>query len=198
MKKILLLIITTIYTGTLFAQSMDVGTGTAQTIGPLKVTVGDSMRKTNDIIQNIALSKDLSVFYGFIKATNFAETYQSKGPITIFVPVNEAFDSLPAAKIDSLNKPAHVWELTGLIANHAIAGSFTARDIEKQINGHKGMATFITLAGSKLNAKIDANRNIVLIDETGGESILNRFDIKQKNGILHVVNHVLVPKVRVI
>ncbi|SDD94981.1 Uncaracterized surface protein containing fasciclin (FAS1) repeats [Mucilaginibacter pineti] len=198
MKKLLLLAPILLYATTLFAQSTGTSVSSPKNIGPMTVAVGDSMRKTNDIIQNIALTKDLSVFYSFIKATNFAETYKSKGPITIFVPVNEAFAILPASKIDSLNKPAHFWELTGLIANHAIAGSLTARDIEKQINGHKGLATFITLAGSKLTAKIDANRNIVLIDETGGESILDRFDIKQSNGMLHVVNHVLVPKVRVI
>lgn len=198
MKKLLLLAPILLYTTMLFAQNKVADTGSRKTPGAVTVTAADSMLKTNDIVQNLASSKDLSVMYNFIKVANLTETYKSKGPITMFAPVNEAFAVLPAGKLDSLNKPVHVWELTGIIANHAVAGSLTARDIEKQINGHKGKATFTTLAGSKITAKIDSNRNIVLTDENGGESILDRFDIKQSNGMLHVVNHVLIPKVKVI
>jgi len=95
--------------------------------------------------------------------------------------------------LDTLNKPARVWLLTRIITYHAIAGSLKAKDIEKEINKHKGMATFTTLTGNKLTAKIDGNRNIVLIDEKGGECVISRFDIEQRNGMLHVVNKVLIP-----
>lgn len=199
MKKLILLSVallyTSIYSSTLFAQSKALN---PKVIGPLKVTTGDSMLPTNDAVKNIGLSKELSTFYIFINKTNLLTTFQSRGPITIFVPANDAFNNLPVGKLDSLMKPEHVWELTGIISYHAIPGKLKAKDIEKEINKNKGLATFTTLAGSKLTAKIDANRNIVLIDEYGNESIINRFDIEQNNGVLHVVNKVLLPKPKVI
>jgi len=195
MKNLILLVALLLLGFTLFAQTKAVN---PKAIGPLKVAVGDSMVPANDIIKNLALSKDLSVFYNFLKTANLVLTFQSRGPITIFVPANGAFQNLPGGKLDSLMKPSHVWELTSILSYHAIPGWFKAKDIEKQINKNKGLATFTTLTGNKLTAKIDANRNIVLIDENGGESIINRFDIEQNNGMLHVVNKVLLPKAKVI
>jgi uncharacterized surface protein with fasciclin (FAS1) repeats len=197
MKKILLLIVALLYSSVMFAQKGGT-TDTAKTIGPLKITAGDSMLPANDIVQNISLSKNLSVFYNFIIIANLTETYQSKGPITVFAPINSAFDSLPVSKVDSLSKPDHLWELTGILTYHAIAGKVSAKDIEKQINNHNGLATFTTLGGSKFTAKIDSNRNIVLLDENGDQSIISRFDIEQRNGMLHIVNKVLIPKTKVI
>ncbi|SEP12317.1 fasciclin domain-containing protein [Mucilaginibacter sp. OK283] len=195
MKNLIMLAALLLLGTMLFAQTKAVN---PKAIGPLKVAAGDSMRSANDIIKNLAISKDLSVFYNFIKTANLALTFQSRGPITIFVPVNGAFQNLPAGRLDSLMKPSHIWELTSILSYHAIAGWFKAKDIEKQINKNKGAATFTTLAGNKLKAKIDANRNIVLIDENGGECIISRFDIEQNNGMLHVVNKVLLPKAKVI
>ena len=85
-----------------------------------------------------------------------------------------------------------------LLTYHAIAGRLSARDIERKINSNNGRATFTTIAGSTLIAKIDTNRNIVLIDENGGESVISKFDIQQSNGLLHIVNAVLVPKPKAI
>jgi uncharacterized surface protein with fasciclin (FAS1) repeats len=195
MKKLLLFGLALIYGITVFAQT---GNTTANTraIGTLKITAGDGMLPANDIVQNIALSKDLSIFYNFIKSSNLIETYKSKGPITIFAPANQAFEALPISIVDSLAKPDHVWELTGILTYHAIAGKLKAKDIEKQINGHNGLATFTTLGGGKLTAKIDSNRNIVLEDDNGGKSIINRFDVEQSNGMLHIVNRVLIPRIK--
>ncbi|MDN5284840.1 MAG: fasciclin protein [Mucilaginibacter sp.] len=197
MKKILLLSFALIYGTAVFAQKAAISINTL-TIGPMKPMAGDGMLPTNNIVQNLELSKDLSAFYNFAKIANLLDTYNTKGPITAFIPVNEAFGNLPVDKLDSLNKPSHVWELTEILTYHAIAGSLSAKDIQKQIIEHKGIATFTTLNGAKLTAKIDANRNIVLEDENGGQSIISRFDIKQNNGILHIVNKVLLPKTRTI
>ncbi|WP_183558803.1 fasciclin domain-containing protein [Mucilaginibacter sp. SP1R1] len=196
MKNILLLALTLFCGAAVFGQTTDTTTNKAPTIGTLKTNAGDGMLPANDIVQNIEQSKDFSVLYNFIKSSSLIETYQSKGPITIFAPDNRAFENLPVGKLDSLSRPAHVWELTGILTYHAVAGKLSAKDIEKQINGHKGLVTFTTLGGGKLNAKIDSNRNIVLVDETGGESVINRFDIVQSNGMLHVVNKVLIPKAK--
>lgn len=198
MKRILLisfyLIITSI---AVFAQTADT-TGNAPAIGPLKTTAGDGMQPANNIVQNIALSKDFSVLSGLIKLASLTETFESKGPITIFAPDNSAFETLPVGKLDSLSKPSHVWELTHILTYHAIAGKVSAKDIQKKINEQKGAATFTTVGGGVLIAKIDNNRNIVLEDETGGQIIISRFDIEQSNGLLHVVNKVAIPKPKVI
>ncbi|GAA3986961.1 fasciclin domain-containing protein [Mucilaginibacter dorajii] len=179
----------------LFAQGKAVN---PKAIGQLKITAGDGMLAGNDIVKNIALSKELSTFYNLINESNLAVTLQSRGPITIFVPANPSFQNLPKGKLDSLGKPTHLWELTSIVSYHAIPGSLKAKDIEKEINKGKGLATFTTLSGNKLMARIDANRNIVLVDENGGESIISRFDVEQSNGMLHVVNKVLIPKAKVI
>lgn len=197
MKKLSLLVVSFLYSAVLFAQG-PIASINPRAIGPLKVIAGDDMLPGNDIVKNIALSKDLSTFYDLMSKASLQSTLQSRGPITIFVPVNSAFLNLPDGKVDSLMKPAHVWELTSIISYHAIPGRLKAKDIAKEISKNKGTATFTTLAGDKLTAKIDANRNIVLVDENGGESIINRFDIEQNNGMLHVINKVLLPKARVI
>jgi uncharacterized surface protein with fasciclin (FAS1) repeats len=199
MKKILLLNFALICGTAVFAQKNDTSVNTnTPTIGPMETTAGNGMLPANDIVQNLELSKDLSSFYNFVKAANLLDTYKTKGPITVFIPANEAFGNLPVDKLDSLNKPSHVWELTEILTYHTIAGSLSAKDIQKQIIEHKGTATFTTLNGAKLTAKIDANRNIILEDENGGQSIISRFDIKQNNGMLHIVNKVLLPKARTI
>jgi uncharacterized surface protein with fasciclin (FAS1) repeats len=195
MKKILILSIALLCGSMVFAQGKAVN---PKAIGSLKITAGNGMLAGNDIVKNIALSKELSTFYDLINKTNLAVTLQSRGPITVFIPANESFQNLPNGKLDSLVKPAHVWELTEIISYHAIPGSLKAKDIEKEISKGKGLATFTTLSGNKLMAKIDANRNIVLVDENGGESIISRFDVEQSNGMLHVVNKVLMPKAKVI
>jgi uncharacterized surface protein with fasciclin (FAS1) repeats len=195
MKKLILFVIILINISTLFAQTKAIN---PKAIGTLKVTAGDSMKVSNDIVKNLSISKEFSTFSDFVAKANFPLTLQSRGPVTIFAPANDAFEQLPAGKVDSLKNPAHIWELTGIIAYHAIPGKLKAKDIEKEIVKNKGLATFITLSGAKLSAKLDANRNIVLVDENGGESIINRFDVEQNNGILHVVNKVLLPKPKVI
>ena len=197
MKKIVLLNIVLLFSATVFAQTIN-KTDSIAAIDTLNITIANGMQPKNDIVQNIATSKDLSLFYNLIKSANLTETYESKGPITVFAPINEAFETLQPGKLDSLAMPARIWELTHILTYHAIAGKFNAKDIQKQINGHKGTATFTTLGGSKLTAKIDSNHNIILEDENGGQSIISSVGIEQSNGVLHVVNKVLIPKPKAI
>lgn len=196
MKKILFLSLALMMCSfAVLAQAADTDpVGNVPALGSMKSTAGDSMQPANDIIQNIAADKDLSIFYKFVNSANLAETYESKGPITIFVPANEAFESLPPGKLDTLLKPAHVWELTHLLAYHAIAGKFSAKELHKRINKHKGSTTLTTISGGKLIAKTDGNNNIILEDETGGQCIISRSDIAQSNGVVHIISKVLLPK----
>lgn len=166
--------------------------------GKTKIVNGTQMVSSNDIIENMAQLKDCSLLITAIKNAGLTETFKSKGPITFFAPTNQAFGKLQAGKLDTLLKSNHKYELNYLLTGHAIAGRLSARDIAKKINSNKGQATFITIAGSKLTAKIDNNRNIVLVDENGGESIISQFNIPQSNGMLHIVDSVLIPKTKVI
>jgi uncharacterized surface protein with fasciclin (FAS1) repeats len=166
--------------------------------GKIKIVDGATMISSDDIIENMAKSKEYTVLITAIENAGLTQTFKSKGPITIFAPTNQAFSKLPAGILDSLLLPVHKFDLSYLLTYHAIAGKLSARDIARKINANNGQATFTTIAGSKLTAKIDENRNIVLVDENGGESIISKFDIPQSNGILHVVNAVLTPKTKAI
>jgi uncharacterized surface protein with fasciclin (FAS1) repeats len=166
--------------------------------GKIKIVDGTAMISSNNIIENMELSKEYTTLITVIADAGLTETFESKGPITLFAPTNQAFAKLPAGQLDTLLKPEHKLELNYLITTHAIAGRLSAKDIAHKINSGKGMATFTTIAGSKITAKIDTNRNIILIDENGGQSIISKFDILQSNGMVHVVTAVLVPKTKVI
>lgn len=152
------------------------------------------MSAASDIVANIKSSKDFTTLFKALDTAELTETFRSKGPLTIFAPDNGAFDKLPKGKLDSLFNPQNKLNLTNLLTYHALAGKISSKDIEKQIKAGNGQATFVTLAGSKLTARINENRNIVLTDESGGQSIVSIFDVEQSNGMLHVINAVLIPK----
>ncbi len=202
MKKWIVLLLLVLNGSFLFAQKTTVVNPVIDTVkakwGKIKIVDGTAMISSNDIIENMALSKEYTVLINAINQAGLTETFKSKGPITVFAPTNQAFDKLPAGQLDTLLKPSHKLDLNYLLTYHAIAGRVTARDIAKKINSNNGQATYTTIAGSKLIAKIDTNRNIVLVDENGGESIISKFDIQQSNGLLHIVNSVLVPKTKAI
>ena len=162
----------------------------------IKIVNGTAMTSSNDIVENITLSKDYSLLVTAIEDAGLTQTFKSKGPITFFAPTNLAFSKLPAGEMDTLLKPSHKYDLNYLITYHAIAGKLTVKDIQRKINANKGEATFRTIAGITLTAKIDVNRNIILVDENGGESVISTFDIQQSNGIMHIVSSVLVPKTK--
>lgn len=183
-----------------FAQKIDSAKTIAQKDknGKSKLVNGTPMLASLNIIENISRSKDYSILLNAIKSAGLIQTFESKGPITIFAPTNSAFEKLPGGKLDSLLLPGNKYQLSSLITYHAIAGKVSIKDIIKNIREHKGTATYITLAGSKIAATIDANRNVILTDETGGKCVISQFDVEQKNGMLHVVNSVFIPKPRVI
>ena len=200
MKKWIVLLLFVLNGAVLFAQKTAIVNPVNDTLrakwGKIKIVDGAAMISSNDIIENMALSKEYTVLINAIEEAGLTETFKSKGPITIFAPTNQAFDKLPSGQLDTLLKPSHKLDLNYLLTYHAVAGRLSARDIAKKINSNNGEATFTTIAGTKLTAKIDTNRNIVLIDENGGESVISKFDIQQSNGLLHIVNAVLVPKAK--
>ncbi|MES2277964.1 MAG: fasciclin domain-containing protein [Bacteroidota bacterium] len=200
MKYTWLIILLNFVVVTAFAQKTD--SGAVKLLIPkgikTKVVNGVAMANNQNIIQNVAKAKDYTTLLSAIKTAGLTETFESKGPITIFAPTNSAFAKLPAGKLDSLLLPSHKFELSSVLTYHAIQGKVSAKDIARNIREHKGTATYVTLAGSKIAATIDTNRNIILTDETGGQCIISQFDVEQSNGMLHVVNSVFIPKTRVI
>lgn len=159
-----------------------------------RIIGGGQMSSADDAVENISKSKDHTTFTNTIAVCGLIETLKSRGPLTIFAPTNEAFNKLLPGTLDTLLKPQHNAELTRLLTYHVVSGKLTSKDIAKQINSNNGEATFTTLAGSKLKAKINGDRNIVLIDEEGNQAVISQFDIEQNNGIIDVVTALLIPK----
>lgn len=145
---------------------------------------------------NLSMVKGFSRFFKLMDAAGLTETFRSRGPITIFVPGDEVLSKLSAGKTDSLLRMDNLPELIALVSYHAVPGKLTLGKIAKQIDGKTGLATFTTLSGGKLYAKYNGNRNLVLVDETGRQSIITRDGIKQHNGLFNVIDTVLQPKNR--
>jgi uncharacterized surface protein with fasciclin (FAS1) repeats len=185
MRKITLLVFLLFSYGLLFAQTTPVVT---------RVINGTAMSSANDVIENASRYKDLSTFVQLVDTAGLAQTFKGTNPITVFAPNNQAFLKLDKAIMDTLLKPSHKQDLVKLLLTHVISGKESSKDLAKQISLNNGQAILTTMAGIKLIASIDANRNIVLTDENGGKSIISKFDIQQKNGILDIVNSVLIPQ----
>jgi len=197
MKKLVLTLGLILGSMSLFAQVSAAVDSAHQTAAPqpvLKNNEGAKMLPTDDATTNIYNSPEFWSFYRTIKYANLSETIRSRGPITVFAPDNDAFAKLSAGKLDSLLNPKRQPDLIALITYHVIPGVLKAKDIIREIKANNGMATFVTLTGNKLNARLDANKNIVLMDENGGQSVISKFDIPQNNGVIHIVNTVLIPK----
>ncbi|MFT3908470.1 MAG: fasciclin domain-containing protein [Ferruginibacter sp.] len=153
---------------------------------------GAAMYPTKDIVSNAVNSKDHTTLVAAVKAAGLVETLQGPGPFTVFAPTNEAFNLLPAGTVDNLVKPENKKTLTGILTYHVVSGKISSADLAKMIKEGKGMATLKTVAGGSLTAMMKGNK-IVLKDEKGGMSVITIKDVNQSNGVIHVIDHVLMP-----
>ncbi|MGH9820530.1 MAG: fasciclin domain-containing protein [Pyrinomonadaceae bacterium] len=153
---------------------------------------GAAMYKTKNIVENAVNSKDHTTLVAAVKAAGLVDTLESAGPFTVFAPVNSAFDALPAGTVDTLLKPENKAMLTRILTYHVIAGNYSSKDIAKAIRKGNGKAEFTTVSGGKLWASMDGS-TLVLTDEKGGQSRVTIADVKQSNGVIHVVDAVLLP-----
>jgi uncharacterized surface protein with fasciclin (FAS1) repeats len=159
------------------------------------VTVGGApMLPSQHIIQNAVNSKDHTTLVAAVKAAGLVETLSGKGPFTVFAPVNAAFAALPPGTVDTLLKPESKAQLTKVLTYHVVAGKFTYDDIEKAIKKGGGEAKLTTVAGGALVAKQNGPHNITVKDESGGTANVSIYDVLQSNGVIHVVDKVLLPK----
>ena len=152
------------------------------------------MDPKNNITGNIFSFKQSEVFYKSLNICGLVQTFNDPGPLTVFLPADSAFNKLSPGKLDALLIPQKKYDLIAMITYHALPGKVSAKNIAKEIGRGKGLAVFRTISGAPLKARFDASGNIVLIDETGGVSILQKSDLKQHNGLIHLVSAVLMPK----
>jgi uncharacterized surface protein with fasciclin (FAS1) repeats len=154
---------------------------------------GSPMLKTKDIIDNAVNSKDHTTLVAAVKAAGLVETLKGAGPFTVFAPTNAAFDKLPKGTVDTLLKPENKKTLTGILTYHVVPGKQDAATIVKAIEDGKGKATFKTVAGGTLTASLEG-KDVILTDEKGGKSKVTIADVMQSNGVIHVVDSVVMPK----
>ena len=153
---------------------------------------GAAMYPTKNIVENAVNSKDHTTLVTAVKAAGLVETLSSAGPFTVFAPTNEAFAKLPAGTVETLVKPENKATLTKILTYHVVAGRMTSADLVKAIKAGKGKATLKTVQGGTLTAMMKG-KGIELKDEKGGVSMVTIADVMQSNGVIHVVNSVLLP-----
>ena len=153
---------------------------------------GAAMYKTKDIVDNAVNSKDHTTLVAAVKAAGLVDTLKGKGPFTVFAPTNAAFDKLPAGTVDTLVMPENKATLTKILTYHVISGNYDSKAIAKAIKKGKGKATFKTVSGGTLTASMSGS-SLILTDEKGGTSTVTIADVKQSNGVIHVVDTVLMP-----
>ena len=153
---------------------------------------GAAMYPTKTIVENAVNSKDHTTLVAAVKAAGLVDTLSGAGPFTVFAPTNAAFAKLPAGTVDTLVRPENKATLTSILTYHVVAGRMTSKDIAKAIRAGRGTATLTTVQGEPLKAMLAGNR-LVLTDAKGGTSMVTISDVMQSNGVIHVVDTVLMP-----
>jgi uncharacterized surface protein with fasciclin (FAS1) repeats len=153
---------------------------------------GAPMYMNKDIIDNAVNSADHTTLVAAVKAAGLVETLKGKGPFTVFAPTNAAVDKLPAGTVDTLLKPENKPMLTQVLTYHVVAGKVDSKDLVKKIKAGNGKATLKTIAGGTLTATM-AGSDVILTDAKGGTAKVTTADVYQSNGVIHVVDSVLLP-----
>ncbi len=153
---------------------------------------GSAMYPTKNIIQNAVESKDHTTLVAAVKAAGLVDTLQGPGPFTVFAPTNEAFAKLPPGTVDNLLKPENKDTLIKILTYHVVPGRVSSKDLMKLIKASHGKATVKTVQGEDLSAAVVGGK-IVLTDAKGGTSTVTIADVFQSNGVIHVVDAVLMP-----
>ena len=166
----------------------------ATTASIAQVTVGGApMYATKDIVDNAVNSKDHTTLVAAVKAAGLVDTLKSPGPFTVFAPTNASFTALPAGTVDTLLKPESKPALTKVLTYHVVPGRLDAAALRQQISAGGGKAMLKTTSGGTLTAMASGN-GIAISDEGGGSANVTIADVLQSNGVIHVVDKVLLPK----
>jgi uncharacterized surface protein with fasciclin (FAS1) repeats len=153
---------------------------------------GAAMFPSKNIVQNAVNSKDHTTLVAAVKAAGLVDTLESKGPFTVFAPTNEAFAKLPAGTVETLVKPENKEKLTKILTCHVVAANAMSSAIGKMIKDDGGAHKVKTVGGCTLTVKM-AGDKIVIVDEKGQTATVTIADVKQSNGVIHVIDTVLLP-----
>ena len=164
---------------TFFAMAIAVGSFTAS--------------KAQTIVDIAAGSSDHTTLVAAVKAAGLVETLQGKGPFTVFAPVNSAFEKLPAGTVETLLKPENKGLLTAVLTYHVVAGNIEAASVLKAIEAGGGKASLTTVQGATLSAAVEGGK-VVLTDAKGNKSTVVATDLKGSNGVIHVIDTVVLPQ----
>lgn len=153
---------------------------------------GAPMYPSKNIVENAVNSKDHTTLVAAVKAAGLVETLQSTGPFTVFAPVNSAFEKLPAGTVETLLKPENKSALTGVLTYHVVAGRFSSKDLADAIKKNNGKFTTTTVNGEKLTFTQNG-KMLMVADKGGNKAKLTIVDVNQSNGVIHVIDTVLLP-----
>jgi uncharacterized surface protein with fasciclin (FAS1) repeats len=154
---------------------------------------GAEMYPSKNIIENAVNSKDHTTLVAAVKAAGLVPTLESKGPFTVFAPTNKAFAALPSGTVDNLLKPENKDKLTKVLTYHVLPGKFDSKAVMAAIKAGDGKVSMKTVEGDMLTFKMNG-KNLEVWDENGGHATVTTADVYQSNGVIHVVDSVLLPK----
>ena len=165
----------------------------SHTFAQTKMVGGAVMYPTKNIVENAVNSKDHTILVAAVKAAGLVPTLESKGPFTVFAPTNEAFNALPTGTVDNLLNPENKGKLTSILTYHVVPGKLSSMDLMKMIKANNGKATLKTVEGENLFITMKGKK-LMVTDENGGMAEITIADVNQSNGVIHVINKVLLPK----
>ena len=149
----------------------------------------------DDVVDIAISSKDHTTLVAAVQAADLVETLKSEGPFTIFAPVNKAFEKLPEGTVETLLKPENKAQLASILTYHVVAGNLDSKAVVGAIKAGNGKAEVTTVQGGTLTAMIK-DGNVVLMDENGGMATVTAVDLKGTNGVIHVIDTVVLPMAR--
>ncbi|WP_267140483.1 fasciclin domain-containing protein [Anianabacter salinae] len=156
---------------------------------------GAPMFPSRTIVENAVNSADHTTLVAAVQAAGLVDVLSSEGPFTVFAPVNAAFDALPAGTVETLLQPENKDTLTKVLTAHVVAGTLTADEIRRQERASRdGFYHLTTISGDALSARVVSSGNIYIYDESGNAYVLTQTDVMQSNGVIHVIEGVLLPK----
>jgi uncharacterized surface protein with fasciclin (FAS1) repeats len=181
MKKAMMTLMAGVFTLALSAQNKTVDVG------------GAAMYPKKNIIENAVNSENHTTLVAAVKAAGLVETLQGSGPFTVFAPVNDAFENLPEGTVATLLKPENKKDLAAVLTYHVVPGNNDFESMAAAIKKGKGKATMKTVQGSELTFQMNGKHNITVMDAKGNAANISVYDVTQSNGVIHVIDAVLLP-----
>ncbi len=165
--------------------------GGASAVAP-KMVGGAPMYPSKTIVENASKAHNLTTLVAAVKAAGLVDTLSGPGPFTVFAPTNAAFSALPAGTVDTLLKPENKAKLTSVLTYHVVSGKLDASDLMEDIKDGGGKATLRTVEGEPLTI-VAKHGHVYLQDAKGGTAEVTTANVEQSNGVVHVIDHVLLP-----